>query len=72
MERKRKGKRKTNQKGSPKQQKNEIEGKMQGWKREKQRYQKLLLDRCLSPARTTNNNQKTEAVGFLNSSVFIS
>lgn len=69
MERKRKGKKKKAQNRTAK---NEIEGKMQGWKREKQRYQNLLFEGHLSPARATNNNQKTKVVGFLNSSIFTS
>lgn len=69
MERKGKGKKKEAQNKTAK---NEIEGKMQGWKSEKQRYQNLLLEGCLSPARATNNNQKTKAVGLLNSSIFTS
>lgn len=43
------------------------------WKREKQRYETTCcLEGCLSPTRTTNNNQKTKAVGFLNNFVFTS
>lgn len=50
----------------------EIQGKIQGWKREWWRYQNLLLEWRLSPARTTKKKEKTKAVGFLNGSVFTS
>lgn len=53
--------------------KKEIEGKMQGYGRGRNKdIGTCSLELCLSPAKTANNNQKTKAVGFLSNSVFLS